>query len=70
MQVSQDLQDSQGTKGIQDLKGAKVKHLHLGGKWVTQVTLDPGARQEDKASMELLEVQEQKDHQGLEVNRP
>lgn len=70
MQVSQDLQDSQVTKGIQDLKGTKGTHLCRGGKWVIQVILDSEACLGERASMEFLEVQEQKDHQDLEENRP
>lgn len=47
-----------------------MKHLYLGGKWVTQVNLDSEACQGERASMEFPEVQEQRDHQDLEVNRP
>lgn len=61
--------DSQGTKGTQDWKEAKVKLLYPGGKWVTQVNLDSEACQGERASMEFLEVQEQRDRQDLEVNR-
>lgn len=70
MQVSQDLQDSQVTKGIQDLKGTKGTHLYPGGKWVIQVILDSEACPGERALMEFLEVQERKDHQDLRANRP
>lgn len=69
MQDSQDLQDSQVTKGIQDLKGTKGTHHYPGDKWAIQVILDPEACQGERASMEVLEVQERKDHQDLEANR-
>jgi hypothetical protein len=57
------------TKGIQDLKGTKGIHLYPGGKWVIQVILDSEACPGERASMELLEVQERKDHQDLRANR-
>lgn len=69
MQVSQDLQDSQATKGIQDLKGTKGTRLYPGDKWVIQVILDTEACQGERASMEVLEVQEQKGHEDLGANR-
>lgn len=61
--------DSQVTKGIQDWKEAKVKHLYPGGKWVTQAILGAEVSQGERASMELPEVQEQKDLQDLGGNR-
>lgn len=69
MQVSQDLQDSQETKGIQDLKGTKGTRLYPGDKWAIQVILDTEACQGERASMEVLEVQERKDHEDLGANR-
>lgn len=47
-----------------------MKHLYPGGKWVTQANLGSEACQGERASMEFLEVQEQRDRQDLEVNRP
>lgn len=71
MRVSQDLQDSQVTKGIQDLvKGTKGTHLYPGDKWGIQVILDSAAYPGERASMEFLEVQERKDQQDLGANRP
>lgn len=64
------MQDSQVTKGIQDLKGTKGTHLYPWGKWVIQVILDSEACPGEKAPMEFLEVQERKDHQDLGANRP
>lgn len=58
------------TKGIQDLKGTRETHLYPGGKWVILGILDSEACLEERASMEFLEVQEQKDHQDLGANRP
>lgn len=69
MQVSQDLQDSQATKGIQDLKGKKGTRLYPGDKWAIQVILDTEACQGERASMEVLEVQEQKGHKDRGANR-
>lgn len=61
--------DSQATKGIQDLKGTKGTHLYPGDKWAIQVILDTEACQGERASMEVLEVQEQKGHEDLGANR-